>query len=83
MIRDKSELKAILQIIRGESPGMSPEQFKESIAAIGLTQHGAAEFFGYSKRVGQRWALAEQAIPLPVQWCLEFMVSQGLKPNGL
>ena len=42
---------------------MSPEQYKDAIDKLGLTQVGAGTFFGQSPRQGQRWASGEKPVP--------------------
>jgi hypothetical protein len=35
---------------------MTPAEYLEHLSRLGLTQEAAGEFFGASKRTGQRWA---------------------------
>jgi hypothetical protein len=85
MIKDKRELREILKALRddGGNGDMSGDTFKASIAAVGLTQEAAGEFFGKYKRVGQAWATGEKPVPLLIQQCLEFMVENELKAEDL
>lgn len=83
MIRDRNQLRAMLQLMRSEHKRMTPQQFKTAIATVGLTQEAAGVFFGYSKRPGQAWALGERAVPWPVQCALEFMVKHKLTATDL
>lgn len=62
---------------------MTPTQFRKAIERLGLSQEMAGEFFGQSKRQGQRWANGEAPIPLAVGWCLEFMLRHGVAPADL
>jgi hypothetical protein len=79
MIASKRQLAAILRAMRDDHPKqMTTTQYKAALAAVGLYQEQAGEFFGWSKRRGQAWALGEAAIPWQVQWCLEFMVEHGV-----
>lgn len=74
-ITSKQELAFALQVMCGGDSRMTPKQFKDAIAFVGLTQRQAGEFFGYSARTGQSWALGTVAVPLAVAECLEWMVA--------
>jgi hypothetical protein len=62
---------------------MSPLQFRDAIAKIGLTQAAAGVWFGRSKRTGQRWALGEYPIPDYVARFLRYMVRHKLTADDL
>jgi hypothetical protein len=80
MINDKRDLRTTLATLRERDGGkMTPEQFKDAIAKVGLSQQGAGEYFGKYKRIGQAWALGEKPVPVAVQRCLEFMIEHKLK----
>lgn len=62
---------------------MTANQFRTAIAALGLTQAGAAEFLGVSLRTSQGWALGEYPVPLAVARLLRLMVKMKLSPNDV
>lgn len=77
-LNDTKKLRTMLAACRGELEPMTPTDFKDAIAAVGMLQEEAGVYFGRSPRVGQRWALGEQPIPFMVQASLEFMMAEGL-----
>lgn len=42
---------------------MTPDEYREALAAIGYSQQRFAELVGASGRTGQKWALGEARIP--------------------
>lgn len=53
---------------------MTPTEYRAAIAALGLSQGGAARALGVDARTSRRWALGEQEPPIPVQrllWACE------------
>lgn len=61
---------------------MTPKQFRDAIAKVGLSQEAAGEFMGRSKRQGQRWANGDE-IPESVAKLLRLMVRLDLKPEDV
>jgi hypothetical protein len=61
---------------------MTPKQYKDAIAKIGLSQQRAGVFMGRSPRQGQRWA-AGDPIPESVAKLLRLMVRLELKPEDV
>ena len=53
---------------------MTAQQFRDALAALDLTQVGAADLFGVNERTARRWASGEQDIPQPVALALRLMV---------
>ena len=54
---------------------VSPEQFREAIAALGMNQREAAMALEVDDRTVRKWALGERAIPGPVRAALRGMRS--------
>ena len=52
---------------------MSPEAFREAIAALGMNQREAAMALEVDDRTVRKWALGERAIPGPVRVALRGM----------
>ena len=55
---------------------MTRTQYRSAIALVGLSQVGAARFFGANTRTGQRWAA--NGPPPPVAVCLRLMLALDL-----
>jgi hypothetical protein len=81
MIKDRKEFRSALENFRerGSEGTMTPDDYKDAIFKVGLSQERTAVFFGKYPRLGRAWAAGERPIPLLVQWCLEFMVENNLK----
>ena len=54
---------------------VSPEQFREAIAALGLSQRAAAKALEVDERTVRKWALGERAIPGPAKVALRCMAA--------
>jgi DNA-binding transcriptional regulator YiaG len=54
---------------------VSPEQFREAIAALGMNQREAAMALEVDERTVRKWALGERAIPGPARVALRFMAA--------
>lgn len=54
---------------------MTPAEYRDHLARLNLTQEQAGEFFGGSKRTGQRWA--KKGPPLPVAMLLRAGLSRA------
>jgi hypothetical protein len=64
---------------------MTPDQYRQALAALKLTQQGAADFLGVSLRTSQAWATTESSdakqrhrIPVAVEKLLAAMVTRRL-----
>lgn len=62
---------------------MTAQQYRTAIAALGLSQARAAEFFGISPRSSQGYALGEYPVPEAIAKLLRLMVRLGLKPEDI
>lgn len=62
---------------------VTKDQYLASIKALGLSQQAAGEFFGYSKRQGQRWANSERPIPVAVAISVRLMIESGKMPGDI
>jgi hypothetical protein len=60
---------------------MTNLEYRAAIAALGLSQGGAARLLGVDQRTSARWALAEREIPEPVSRFLRFLVAAKIKPE--
>jgi hypothetical protein len=60
---------------------MTAAQYREAIAALGLSQAAAAEFLGVADRSSRRWALGEREVPPPVERFLRFLIAKRIKPQ--
>ena len=58
---------------------MTPTQYRAAIDRVGLSQVGAARFFGANTRTGQRWAA--DGPPPPVAVCLRLMIALNLSAS--
>ena len=58
---------------------MTPEQYKDAIQALGLSQERAGEWLGVSGRTGQNYAA--KGPPEAVAKLLRLMLRLGLKPE--
>lgn len=50
---------------------MTSDQYKSAIAALGLTQAGAAVLFGVALRTSSGWACGDYRVPRSVAMLLE------------
>lgn len=60
---------------------MTPKQYREAIAKLGLTQEGAGEWLGVSPRTGQNYAA--KGPPEPIAKLLRLMLRLNLKPEDV
>ena len=60
---------------------MTHIQFRETLAALTLSQVGAARLLGVNERTARRWGNGEQDIPPPVQRFLRLMLALKLTPE--
>jgi DNA-binding transcriptional regulator YiaG len=54
---------------------VSPEQFREAIAALGMSQRAAATALEVDERTVRKWALGERTIPGPARVALRCMAA--------
>ena len=68
---------------RTKATTMTPKAYREAIAELGLTQIGAAAFFGFSPRHGQNMALGETRILPAIVHLLTLMKKHNVAPSDL
>lgn len=56
---------------------MTPDEYREALTRLGLTQGGGARMLGVDERTSRRWANGERDIPPPVQRFLRFLIAIG------
>ena len=56
---------------------MTPAEYREALAALNLSQVGAARLFGVDPRTSRHWA-ASMNPPQSVALCLRMMLAQGV-----
>jgi hypothetical protein len=62
---------------------MSPQEYFNAISDIGMTQVGAARFFGIDGRTSRKWVAGTNAVPLAVAMLLRVMLHYSLTPNNV
>jgi hypothetical protein len=62
---------------------MTPDQYRDAIARLGLSQVEAGRFLGVDARSSRRWALGEAKIPDAVSLLLSLMVRKKLQPSDV
>jgi transcriptional regulator with XRE-family HTH domain len=62
---------------------LTAAEYRETIAALGLTQAGAAKLLGVDARTSRRWALGEREVPPPVSRLLLFILRSGATPEDV
>lgn len=56
---------------------MTPDEYRETIEKLGLTQSAAARLLGVDDRTSRRWACGERDIPPPAQRFLRYLIATG------
>lgn len=59
---------------------MTAAEYRDTLAALGLTQNAASKLAGVNSRTGQRWALGEVDVPPPAARFLRYLVHIGADP---
>ena len=59
---------------------MTPKQYIDAIARLGLSQRGAGRFLGVDERTSRRWVSGDSAIPESVSKLLRLMIRLNLNP---
>jgi hypothetical protein len=62
---------------------MTSDEYRATIAKLGLSQQRAGLWLGLSARQGQRYASGEAEIPEPVAKLLRLVISLGISPNDI
>lgn len=56
---------------------MTSDDYRQAIAALGLTQGAAARLLGVDERTSRRWANGERDIPPPAERFLRYLIATG------
>ena len=56
-------------------PPMSPDEYRNALSALGLSQAGAARLFGLSTRACEFYAAGSRRVPPPVAKLLRLLVA--------
>jgi DNA-binding transcriptional regulator YiaG len=59
---------------------VTPDEYREALERLGLTQGGGARLLGVDERTSRRWANGERDIPPPAQRFLRFLIA--IKRSG-
>lgn len=59
---------------------MTPEEYEDAIAALGLTQTSSAKLLGVDARTVRRWVAGDRDIPAPAVRFLRFLVAAKIPP---
>ncbi len=62
---------------------MTPIQYRDAIARLGLTQVAAGEFLIGNPRTSRRWASGESPVPRSVALLLRLMIEHDIKPDDV
>jgi hypothetical protein len=62
---------------------VTSDRFREYLDQFGLSQHGAARFFGVDERVARRWATGDLDIPRSVEMTFMLMDEYGLDVDDM
>jgi transcriptional regulator with XRE-family HTH domain len=57
---------------------MTNVEFREAIAALGLSQRRAAKLLGVDERTSRKWASGETAISPPAERFLLYLIAVGV-----
>lgn len=56
---------------------MTPDEYREVIGKLGLSQVAAAELLGVDARTSRRWANGERDVPAPAVRFLQYLIATG------
>lgn len=59
---------------------MTPTQYKAALKVLGLSQHRAADWLGFSRRSSQDYALGKYPVPEPVAKLLRLILRSHKEP---
>jgi hypothetical protein len=62
---------------------MKPNEYRDILETLGLTQVAAGDFLGYDPRTSRRWAAGDLDVPPVVEMLLRTMVRLRLTPDGV
>jgi len=60
---------------------MTPSEYRDLLATLGLTQAGAARLLGVDERTSRRWATGERDVPMPAARFLRFLLKAKISPD--
>lgn len=60
---------------------MTTPEYREALAALDLSQVGAAKLLGVDERTSRRWATGERDVPPPAERFLRFLIAAKIKPE--
>lgn len=78
---DDGYLVGFRKLKGGSGKIMTHLEYRTALAALGLSQAGAARLLGVDTRTSARWALAERAVPEPAARMLRLMIAKGITPE--
>jgi DNA-binding transcriptional regulator YiaG len=55
---------------------MTPDEYREAIAGLGLSQIAAARLLGVDARTSRRWASGDRDIPPPAVRFLRYLIAR-------
>jgi hypothetical protein len=58
---------------------MTADEYRNAIAALGLSQVEASTLLGVDERTSRRWAIGEREIPPPVERFLRYLLATGTR----
>jgi len=56
---------------------VTPDEYRETIERLGLSQIAAAKLLGVDDRTSRRWACGERDIPPPAERFLRYLIATG------
>lgn len=56
---------------------MTPDEYRQALETLGLTQGGGARLLGVDDRTSRRWACGERDIPPPAERFLRYLIATG------
>ncbi len=62
---------------------MSPQQYRDAIAQLGMSQVRAGEFLIGNPRTSRRWASGDSPVPRSVALLLRLMIEHDIKPDDV
>jgi hypothetical protein len=62
---------------------MTPAQFRDATARLGLSEDGAGKWLGISPSAAQAYSLGEYPVPQPTAMLLRLVLKLGLRPEDV
>ncbi len=62
---------------------MSPQQYRDAIAQLGMSQVRAGEFLIGNPRTSRRWASGDSPVPRSVALLLRLMIEHDIRPEDV